>query len=311
MDSDSRIYVAGHTGLLGRALVRRLAASGYSYLITRPHAELDLTDYRAAEAFFAAQRPQYVFLAAALVGGVFRNRTFPAQMLQINLAIQHNVIDLCWRYEVRRLVFLGSACAYPREAPSPITPDMLLTGPVEATNEPFAVAKIAGIRMCQAYNTQYGTHFLPAIPATLYGPYDHFDQNGHVVAGLMDRFHRAKLAGQDAVEVWGTGQPRREFVYCDDAADALILLARQYDDSQIIHVAAGHDVSIAELADRIRAVVGFPGQIRFDTSQPDGTPRRQLQAAPIAALGWRPQVGLEEGLRRTYAWYLEHQVAPA
>jgi len=309
MEPTNRIYVAGHTGLLGRALVRRLADFGCSHPITRPHAELDLTDYGAARAFFEAERPEYVFLAAALVGGVFRNRTYPAEMLQVNLAIQHNVIDLCWRHAVRRLIFVGSACAYPREAPSPITPDMLLTGPVEPTNEPFAVAKIAGIRMCQAYNAQYQTRFLTAIPATLYGPYDHFDQNGHVVAGLMDRFHRAKLAGDAEVEVWGTGRPRREFVYCDDAADALILLARQADVPEVTHVAEGADVSIAELADGIRSVVGYSGRIRFDTSKPDGMPRRQMEASPIAALGWKPRVDLQEGLRRTYAWYLEHRAA--
>jgi len=306
MDFESSIYVAGHTGLVGTALLRELQNQGYRRIVTRTHAALDLTNRLATERFFAEERPEYVFLAAARVGGILRNRTFPAEMIYTNLAIQCNVIDCAWRYGVKKLLFIGTACAYPKFADSPITPDTLLTGVIEPTNEPFAVAKIAGVRMCQAYNRQYGTQFVSVVPATVYGPNDHFDENGHVVASLLDRFHRAKASGDPEVVVWGTGQPRREFLFSEDFGAAMILLMNAYNESEIIHVAEGKDIPIKDLAEMVQQTVGYRGLIVFDTSKPDGMPRRQLEASPIRNLGWRPRVSLEEGLRRTYAWYLEH-----
>ena len=306
MQADSRVYVAGHTGLIGSALVRKLAQAGRDRLLLCTHAELELTDARQVEAFFGSQRPEYVFLAAGRVGGIEANRTFPADFICQNLAMQMNVMGSAMRHRTRRLLFLASACAYPRDCPQPIRPEMLLSGPLEPTNEPFAVAKIAGIKMAQAYNAQHGTDFLCAVPATAYGPNDHFDAGGHVIASLMARFHQAKTAGADCVEIWGTGRPRREFIYVDDLAEALILLMDQYDGQEIVHVGVGEDVAIADLAERIRQVVGFEGKIVCDTSRPDGMPRRLLDSQEIRQLGWRPRTPLQEGLARTYQWYLQN-----
>ena len=308
MDKDARIYIAGHTGLIGSACVRLLAGRGYANLITRTHAELDLTDQQAVEALFRDERPQHVLLAAALAGGIERNRSHPAEMIHVNLAIQTNVIDAARRHGVEGLVFLASGCSYPKHCDQPIRPDALLTGPLEETNEPFAVAKIAGVRMCQAYNAQYGTRFTSVVPATVYGPGDHFDENGHVVAALIARFHEAKAAGKGEVAVWGTGQPRREFLYVDDLAEALGLLMGRDEPECLINVGAGAagELSIADLAGKIARVVGFVGRITFDTTRPDGMPQRLLESSRIRELGWSPATSLDDGLAQTYAWYCEH-----
>jgi len=305
MNKDAHIYVAGHTGLLGGGLVRVLRGQGYANLITRTHGELELTDRRAVDAFFQAERPEYVFLAAAMAGGIYRNKTYPAEMIHVNLAIQDNVIDAAHLADVKGLLFVGSACAYPRECEMPIRPESLLAGAPEVTNAPFALAKIAGISMCRAYNAQYGTRFLSVIPATLYGPGDHFDANGHVVAALMARFHQAKVSGADTVAVWGTGRPRREFLYVDDAAEAMVFLMNGDGQDELTNIGSGEDMSIAELARAVAGVVGYERKIAFDPSRPDGMPRRLLDSGPIRQLGWRPQTPLIDGLRRTYAWYVE------
>ena len=318
MRKDSRIFVAGYTGLLGSGLCRVLRRQGYDNLITPSHGELDLTDGPAVEAMFARERPEYVFLAAAMVGGIHRNKTYPAEMIHTNLAIQTTVIHAAWRHGVTGLMFVGSACAYPRDCPTPLSPEAILTSSIEPTNEPFAVAKIAGISMCRSYNRQYGTRFISVIPATMYGPNDHFDENGHVVAALIGRFHQAKIARDQSVSVWGTGNPRREFIYVDDAAEAMVLASSlcseplgaepPFDDSSrsVINIGSGQDVAISELAGTIAKVVGFDGRIEFDASRPDGMLRRLLDGSHISRMGWQPKTGLDEGLARTYAWYLDH-----
>ena len=305
MDTGAKIYVAGHTGLVGSGLMRALERKGCANLVTRTHAELELTNQAAVEAVFQAERPQYVFLAAAMSGGIHRNATYPAEMIQVNLAIQCNVIDAARQAGVEKLLFIASACSYPRDCKQPIRPEALLTGPVEPTNEPFAVAKIAGIRMCQAYNAQYGTSFISVIPSTIYGPGDHFDENGHVVAALIARFHEAKRSGDEAVDVWGTGEPRREFLYVDDAADGLLFLMDHYNDPTLINLGAGTDIAIADLAALIADTVGFQGKITFDTTRPDGMLKRLLDSTTVRDMGWQPQISLSDGLARTYQWYLK------
>jgi GDP-L-fucose synthase len=302
-----RIYVAGHKGLVGAAIVRRLSAAGYDNLLLRSHAELDLTGQRAVDEFFAAERPQAVFLAAAKVGGILANSTYPAQFLHDNLAIQTNVIDAARRHGTRKLLFLGSSCIYPRLAPQPMPEECLLTGPLEPTNEWYAIAKIAGLKMCQAYRRQYGFNAIVAMPTNLYGPGDNFDPQGsHVLPALLRKFHEARERGAGEVEIWGSGSPRREFLHVDDLADACLYLMRHYEDERWINVGSGSDVSIAELARSIAAVVGFPGKLRFDPSKPDGTPRKLLDSSRLTALGWSPRIALEDGIRATYAWYLDH-----
>ena len=308
MEREARIYVAGHTGLIGSAVVRRLTAAGYHNLLLRTHAELELTDPAAVEAFFSEHRPEYVFLLAALAGGIEANRTRPGEFIYTNLAIQINVMHAAMRFGVRKLLFPSSGCAYPKRAEDPIRPEALLTGPLEPTNEPFAVAKIAGVKLAQAYNAQYGTNFITVVPATAYGPNDHFDSGGHVIAALLARFHAAKASGAEAVTVWGTGRPRREFLYADDLADAMILLMNDYDGSELVNIGPGEDIAIAELAERIARAVGYAGRIEFDTSRPDGMPFRRLDSSRIHAMGWRPRVSLDEGLARTYRWYLQNEV---
>jgi GDP-L-fucose synthase len=307
MEKNSRIYVAGHTGLVGSGLCRVLAAQGFSHVITRTHRELELTDRVAVKRFFDQAKPEYVFLAAGLAGGIARNRAHGAELIYANLAIQNNVIDLAHRSGVAKLLFLGSACAYPRECPQPIAPSAMLTGPLEPTNEPFALAKLAGIGLCRAYNRQYGTHFLTVIPATVYGPNDHFDENGHVVASLIARFHAAKTDGLGEVVVWGTGRPRREFMYVDDLAEGLVFLMQKYDQNELINLGVGQDVSIADLAAQIARTVGFGGKIIFDTAKPDGMPARLLDSRPVEQLGWRSHTTLAEGLARTYEWFLQNR----
>ena len=303
--TDGPVYVAGHAGLIGSAVVRRLRQPGRGDLLLRTHAELDLTDGAAVEAMFAEHRPAVVFLLAGLAGGIEANRTRGGEFIRDNLAIQINVMHAAKRWGADRLVFPASGCAFPVKCDGPIRPEMLMAGPIEPTSAPFAVAKLAGITMARAYNAQYGTRFISVVPATVYGPGDHFDGGGHVIASLMARFHAAKRAGDEAVAVWGTGEPRREFIYADDLADALILLAGDPCVPDLINVGVGEDISIADLAGRIAKVVGFAGRLEFDTAKPDGMPRRLLDSSVIAGMGWRPGTSLADGLADTYRWFLD------
>jgi GDP-L-fucose synthase len=301
------VYVAGHRGLVGSALVRRLRAEGYENLILRSREEVDLRDPAAVDRFFAEERPKYVFLAAAKVGGIWANATYPADFIRDNLQIQVNVIDAGYRYGIKKLVFFGSSCIYPKHAPQPLKEEYLLTGPLEPTNEAYAVAKIAGLKMLQAYRRQYGFCGICLMPTNLYGPGDNFDpQTSHVVPALIRRFHEAKVRAQRQVVVWGTGTPRREFLHVDDLADAAVFLMRHYDDERPINVGVGEDVSVRELAELVAEVVGYQGEIVFDPSKPDGTPRKLLDVSRLHRLGWRPAIGLREGLQQTYQWFLEN-----
>jgi len=307
MNRDSKIYVAGHRGLVGSALHRAIVSRGFTNVVVRTRGELDLRDAAAVERFFAAERPEYVFLAAAKVGGILANDTYPAEFIGDNLKIQVNVIDAAYRHGVRKLCFLGSSCVYPRLAPQPITEDALLTGPLEPTNEWYAVAKIAGIKMCQAYAKQYGFAAISLMPTNLYGPNDNFDlETSHVLAALLRKFHEARVEGRPSVTVWGTGTPRREFLHVDDLADAALWLMEHYDSPELVNVGVGEDISIAELAELIRSIVGFEGTIEYDRTKPDGTPRKLLDVGKLHALGWRHRIGLREGIESTYAWYLEN-----
>jgi len=308
LPADARIYVAGHRGLVGSAIVRRLNDLGYRDLILRTHADLDLTDQAAVRDFFRRQRPSHVILAAAKVGGIHANNTYPAEFIHQNLVIQCNVIDAAYRAGVERLLFLGSSCIYPKAAPQPIREEYLLSGPLEPTNEPYSVAKIAGIKMCDSYNRQYGTRYLSVMPTNLYGPGDNFDLTGsHVLPALMRKFHEGKERGEPAVVVWGSGTPRREFLHVDDMADASVFLLGREDFSDMVNVGVGSDLTIRALAERIADVVGYRGEIRFDTSMPDGTPRKLLDVSRLRSLGWRPRIDLREGIADTYRWFLEHQ----
>jgi len=311
MHPDNTVYVAGHRGLVGSAIMRRLREKGYRRLILRTRGELDLRDQAAVRAFFERERPEYVFLAAARVGGIYANATYPAEFIYDNLAIQTNVIEAAYRCGVRKLMFLGSSCIYPKFAPQPMREEHLLTGALEPANEPYAIAKIAGLKMCEAYNRQYGTDFLAVMPTNLYGIGDNFDlRTSHVIPALIRKFHEAKRAGADFVEVWGTGNPRREFLYVDDLADACVFLMENYsarDLGGFVNVGTGTDLTIRELAETIRRIVGYEGEIRFNPEKPDGTPRKLLDVSRITALGWKPKVSLEEGLRRTYEWYVREE----
>lgn len=303
MRREDRIFVAGHRGLVGSAIVRRLRSEGYDNLLLRTREELDLTRQAEVEAFFEQERPDYVFLAAAKVGGIWANNSYPADFIRDNLFIQTNVIDAAYRNGVKKLLFLGSSCIYPKFAPQPLEEEYLLTGALEPTNEPYAVAKIAGIIMCQSYRRQYGANFISAMPTNLYGPGDNFDlETSHVLPALIRKFHEAKARGDSAVEVWGTGSPKREFLHVDDLADACVFLMQRYDDDEIINVGTGTDVSIRELAESIKEIVGFEGDVVFDTSRPDGTPRKLLDVSKIRGLGWQAKIDLEEGIRLTYQW---------
>jgi GDP-L-fucose synthase len=320
MNHDSKIYVAGHRGLVGSALVRRLRALGFENLILRTHEELDLANHGAVKQFFAQERPQYVFVAAAKVGGILANDTFPAQFIQENLQIALNVVHEAYGSGVDRLFFLGSSCVYPKHAPQPIPEDALLTGPLESTNRPYAVAKIAAIEMCGAYNRQYGTRFLGGMPTNLYGPNDNYDPNySHVVPALIRKMHEAKTSGANQVVIWGTGQPRREFLHGDDAADACIFLMN-LDDNKLtaitgsdqtwptINIGCGEDLTIRELSELVAEVVGFKNQLLFDHSKPDGTPRKLLDISRLRTLGWTPRISLREGLALAYEAFLENQL---
>ncbi len=311
MEKGSRIFVAGHRGLVGSSICRYLELLGYSRILTRTRAELDLFDRSATDAFFRDERPEYVFLAAAKVGGIYANDVYPADFLRDNLLIQTNVIDACYRNGVKRLLFLGSSCIYPKLAPQPIREEYLLTGPLEPTNRAYALAKIAGIEMCWSYNRQYGTKFIAAMPTNLYGPGDNFDAtNSHVLPALMRKVIEAKTKGQGSISVWGTGSPRREFLFSDDLAEACVFLLNlpdpEYDSllsreaPPLINIGTGEDLTIGELAALICSVLEFDGEIRFDASKPDGTPRKLLDVSRIHALGWQARTALEEGICRTY-----------
>jgi GDP-L-fucose synthase len=306
MGKTERIYVAGHRGLAGGAILRALEKAGYADLLTRSSSELNLRDRETTRAFFAKERPQVVVAAAAKVGGIKANNDSPVEFLLWNLQIQNNLIEAAADFGVEKLLFLGSSCIYPKHAPQPIAEDALLTGPLEATNDAYAIAKIAGIKLCQAYARQYGKAFLSAMPTNLYGPGDNFDlENSHVLPALLRKVHEAKTRGDKEVVVWGTGTPRREFLHVDDLASACRFLLENYRDPALINVGYGEDVTIKELAETICEVVGFSGTLRFDPSKPDGTPRKLLDSSRLRALGWRPSIALRSGVEQTYAWYLQ------
>src|ERR1700694_3425649 len=303
----SLIYVAGHRGMVGSAVVAALERHGYGNLLVRPRAELDLTEQAAVHDFFREHRPELVILAAARVGGILANSSHPAQFIRDNLLIQGNVIEAARRAGVQKLVFLGSSCIYPRLAPQPIREECLLTGPLEPTNEWYAVAKIAGIKLCQAYRREFGFNAICLMPTNLYGPGDNFDlENSHVLPALIRRFHEAKLRGEGTLSIWGTGTPRREFLHVDDLADAVIYLLKTYEDESIVNVGRGADVTIRELAELVMAASGYQGRLVFDPSKPDGTPRKLLDTTRLTSLGWRPKIPLKAGIESTYAWFREH-----
>jgi GDP-L-fucose synthase len=344
MKKSDRIYVAGHKGLVGSAIVRKLQSEGYSKLALRSHHELDLMRQAEVEAFFKKEKPEYVFLAAAKVGGILANNTYPAEFIYENLLIETNVIHQAYKAGVKKLLFLGSSCIYPRDCPQPLKEEYLLSGKLEPTNEPYAVAKIAGIKMCQSYNRQYGTRFISVMPTNLYGPGDNFDmETSHVLPALIRKFHEAKSKELEVrggrleakekkhdsapglkrsapptsserserslngsfVTLWGTGTPMREFLHVDDLADACLYLMNHYDESEIINIGVGKDISISELVELIRGIVGFKGAIRYDRSKPDGTPRKLLDVGKLKALGWQPKISLKQGIEMTYRWYVE------
>jgi GDP-L-fucose synthase len=307
MERNERVFVAGARGLVGSAIVDRLREEGYEGLLTPGRSELDLEDAAAVRAFFRAERPTRVFLAAAKVGGIHANATYPADFIYRNLLIQNNIIESAYREGARKLVFLGSSCIYPKMAPQPIREDSLLTGPLEPTNEPYAIAKIAGLKMCDAYRRQYGFDAISLMPTNLYGPRDNFHpENSHVLPALIRRFHEAKLDGKEEVVVWGSGTPMREFLYAPDLAEAAVFLMERYSEPDPINVGTGEDVTIRELAETVAQTVGFEGRLTFDASKPDGTPRKLLDVSKVHAAGWRHKTSLREGLRQTYAWYLAH-----
>jgi GDP-L-fucose synthase len=307
LERASKIFVAGHRGLVGSAVVRALRARGFENLLLAGHHELDLTNQRSVSEFFLREHPQIVVMAAARVGGINANSTRPAEFIRDNLLIQDNVIDSAYRTGAEKFVFLGSSCIYPKLAPQPMKEEYLLTGPLEATNEWYAIAKIAGVKMCQAYRRQYGFKAISLMPTNLYGPGDNFDlQNSHVLPALIRRFHEAKLRCDPTISIWGTGTPRREFLHVDDLADAVIYLMTTYDNEQIINIGCGEDVTIRELAEMIAGVSGFEGRLVFDPSKPDGTPRKLLDTSRLSALGWKPKITLRSGIEQTYEWFKQH-----
>lgn len=305
MEKDAVIFVAGRYGMVGSAIARRLEANGFTRVVGPSSRELDLQDQTAVEEFFEKEKPKYVFLAAALVGGIYANSTYPADFIYNNLQIQMNVIRTSWETKVEKLLFLGSSCIYPKFAPQPMKEDYLLTGLLEPTNEPYAIAKIAGIKMCESFNRQYGTNYISVMPTNLYGPNDNYDpMNSHVLPALIRRFHEAKEEGLDEVVVWGTGTPLREFAYVDDLADACLFLMENYRGSEIVNIGTGQEVSIAELANIVKQTIGFEGKLTFDTSKPDGTPRKLMDCSKLHGLGWRHSTELEDGIRKAYEDFL-------
>ncbi len=304
MKKDSKIYVAGHRGLVGSAIMRKLQQEGYTNIITRTHKELDLTSQAQTQEFFEKEKPEYVFLAAAKVGGIHANNTYPADVAYINIMRESNVIKASYDYGVKKLLFLGSSCIYPKLCPQPIKEEYLLTGPLEKTNEAYAIAKIAGLKMCQYFNRQYGTNFISVMPTNLYGPNDNFDlETSHVLPALIRKFHEAKINNSPCVEVWGTGTPKREFLHVDDLADAVIYLMNNYDENEPLNIGTGEDISIKELAELIKEIVGYEGEIRFDTTKPDGILRRLLDVSRLHSTGWKHRIDLREGIKQTYEWY--------
>ncbi|MGQ9688872.1 MAG: GDP-L-fucose synthase [Desulfobaccales bacterium] len=304
MERDAKIYVAGHTGLVGGAILRLLQQKGFLNLIYRTSKQLDLCCQQAVVDFFSQEKPEYVFLAAAKVGGIWANNTYPAEFIYENLMIQTNVIHQAYVTGVKKLLFLGSSCIYPKQCPQPMKEEYLLDGKLEPTNEPYAIAKIAGLKMCQSYNRQYGTKFICAMPTNLYGPGDNFDPlNSHVIPALIHKFHTAKFQGAPEVVLWGSGSPRREFLYVDDLAEACLFLMEHYDSGEIINVGVGRDLTIRELAHLIAHIVGYEGRLRFDPAFPDGTPRKLLDVSRISDMGWRPRISLRDGLAQTYKWF--------
>jgi len=307
VEKNAKIYIAGHKGLVGSAIMRTLTKLGYINLVYKTSSELDLRNQQAVRKFFEAEKPQYVFLAAAKVGGILANMTYPADFIYDNLAIQTNVIHFSHIYGAKKLLFLGSSCIYPRLAPQPIKEEYLLTGLLEPTNEPYAVAKIAGLKMCQSYRSQYGANFISAMPTNLYGPNDNFDsENAHVVPALIRKFHEAKVNGRPYVEIWGTGAPKREFLYVEDLADALIFLMDHYNEATPVNIGVGEDMTVKDLAFLIKDVVDYGGEIRFDSSKPDGTPQKLLEVTKIKDSGWMPQTDLREGIVLTYKWFCKN-----
>lgn len=307
MNKNSKIYVAGHRGLVGSAIVRNLQEKGFNNIIFRTHKELDLTNQNEVRKFFEEERPEYVFLAAAKVGGIHANNTYPADFIYENLMIQNNVIKAAHDFEVKKLLFLGSTCIYPKMAPQPIKEDYLLTGALEETNEAYAVAKIAGLEMCKFFKRQYGDNFISCMPTNLYGPNDNFDlKNSHVLPALIRKFHEAKVNNSEFVEVWGTGKPLREFLYVDDMADACVFLMENYDGEQHVNIGTGVEVSIRELAETVKEVVGFEGELVFNTDMPDGTPRKLTTVDKLNGLGWKHKIDLNNGIRMAYEWFLEN-----
>ncbi|MBW2707731.1 MAG: GDP-L-fucose synthase [Deltaproteobacteria bacterium] len=311
MDKRSKIYVAGHRGLVGSAIVRRLKKASHENLLFRTRDELDLTRQASVEAFFEKERPDYVFLAAAKVGGIWSNTSYPADFIYQNLVVETNIIHAAHLYGVKKLLFLGSSCIYPKHCPQPMKEEHLLSGYLESSNEPYAVAKIAGIKMCQAYNRQYGTRFISLMPTNLYGPGDNFDlETSHVLPALIRKFHEAGIAGHASVEIWGTGKPRREFLYVDDLADACLFLMNHYEETEIVNVGVGKGLTIRELAEMIAGVVRFDGELRFDATKPDGTPLKLLDVSKLTALGWQAKMPLKDGIKRIYEYYVSKAAKP-
>ncbi len=309
MEKQARIYVAGHRGMVGSAIVRKLQAEGYATIITRTSSELDLRDQRAVADFFADEQPEFVFLAAAKVGGIMANNTYRAEFLYDNLMIESNIIHSAHKTGVRKLLFLGSSCIYPKMAPQPLKEEYLLSGLLEATNEPYAIAKITGIKLCESYRSQYGSNFISAMPTNLYGPNDNYDlQGSHVLPALIRKFHEAKVNGQPTVEVWGSGSPMREFLHADDLADACFFLMEHYNDDLFVNVGTGEDVTIRQLAEMVKETVGFDGEIRWNTDKPDGTPRKLMDVSRLHAMGWKHTTELKQGLERTYQDFLANEV---
>lgn len=309
MLKTSKIYIAGHRGLVGSAIIRKLKEKGYNNLITQEHRKLDLTNQAAVEAFFKKNKPEYVFLAAAKVGGIMANKTYPAEFIYENLMIATNVINSAYKYKVKKLVFLGSSCIYPRLAPQPIKEEYLLTSYLEPTNEAYAIAKIAGLKLCAFYNQQYKTNYISAMPTNLYGPNDNFDLNSsHVLPALIRKFHEAKMRGDKSVTLWGSGRPKREFLHVDDLAEALIFLMNKYNGQEIVNVGCGEDLSIKELANKVKVITGYQGKIVWDKNKPDGTPRKLLDVSRIKKLGWKPKTNLDRGLLETYQWFAKNNI---
>lgn len=309
MEKHSKIYIAGHRGLVGSAIVRNLKEKGYTNIIGKTHAELDLTSQQAVKSFFEEEKPEYVFLAAAHVGGIYANNTCPADFMYINMEIQNNVIKATHDYKVKKLLFLGSSCIYPKMSPQPIKEEYLLSGYLEPTNEGYAIAKIAGLKMCQFFKRQYGDNFISCMPTNLYGPNDNFDLNtSHVMPALIRKFHEAKVKNESFVEVWGTGKPLREFLYVDDMADGCVYLMENYDGEEHVNIGTGKELTIAELAQMIKEVVGYEGELRFNTEKPDGTPRKLLDVSKLEGLGWNYKMELREGIEESYRWFRENYI---